>query len=148
MRIVWLLKLTGRYVTDGLQQLSVIKPVDPFEGGKVYVLDMTPRPLPSNHLGIKQSDDRFGQGAVVRGTDTGHPDPGSRIRDRDSSLSAAPLSTCSRCQWWTNARPTNRLDVAMIGATAPAQYVHVRQRLPHSSILLTKLLWITVIKSI
>lgn len=79
LRIVWLLKLTGRYVTDGLQQLSVIKPVDPFEGGKFYVLDMTPRPLPSNHLGIKQSDDRFGQGAVVRGTDTGHPDPGSWI---------------------------------------------------------------------
>ena len=79
LMIVWLLKLTGRYGTDGLQQLSVIKPVDPSEGGKFYVLDMAPRPLPSNPLGVKQTDDRFGQGAVVRGSDAGHPDPGSRI---------------------------------------------------------------------
>ena len=90
LMIVWLFKLTGRYIADGRQQLSVIKPVDPFEGGKFYVLDMTPRPLPSNPLGVKQTDDRFGQGAVVRGADAGHPDSGFWI-------DIAPID-CSRCQ--------------------------------------------------
>ena len=81
LMIKCLLQLDGRYVADRLQQSSVIKPVDPFERGKFDMLDVTPRALSSDHFGFKQTDDRFGQGAVVRGTDAGHPDPGFWIRD-------------------------------------------------------------------
>ena len=57
----------GRDAADGLEEASVIEPVDPFEGGE---LDGSPGPAPVDHLGLVESVDALGQGIVVAVPDT------------------------------------------------------------------------------
>jgi hypothetical protein len=43
----------------------VIEPVDPLERRKFHGFEMPPGSLSTNHLGLKQPDDRFGERVVV-----------------------------------------------------------------------------------
>jgi hypothetical protein len=40
----------------------MIKPVDPFEGGGLDGLEMSPWSVPTDHFGFEETDHRFGQG--------------------------------------------------------------------------------------
>lgn len=74
-----LLGLGPRDVTDGLEDASVVEPVDPFEGGVFHGIKRAPWTTPVDHLGLEQPIDRLGQGIVVTISDAayrGGLDPG------------------------------------------------------------------------
>src|SRR4029453_5221767 len=43
----------------------MVKPIDPVERGEFDGLEMSPRPFPTNHLGLEEADDRFGHRIVI-----------------------------------------------------------------------------------
>jgi hypothetical protein len=57
--------LGRRHVADGFEQPAMIEPIHPVERGELDGLEMAPRAFSSNHLGLKQPDDRFGERVVV-----------------------------------------------------------------------------------
>jgi len=59
-----------RYVADGLQEPSVIEPINPFEGNKLNGLEVLPWSTPVDHLGPVETVDGFGESIVVGISDT------------------------------------------------------------------------------
>src|SRR5262249_61302919 len=57
-------------VANGLEQPSLIEPIDPVQRRKFHALEMPPRALPVNHLRLEEADDRFSESIVVRITAT------------------------------------------------------------------------------
>ncbi len=57
-------------VSDGLQEPSVVEPIDPFEGGELDGLEAAPWPAPMDHLGLVETVDGFGEGIVIGISDT------------------------------------------------------------------------------
>lgn len=77
---------------DGFEQAAVVEPVDPLEHGELDVVDVTPRTVSADDLGLEQSDDRLSKGVVVRvahgpdrGGDAGLAEPFG-VGDRDVLL--------------------------------------------------------------
>jgi hypothetical protein len=67
---VVLLGFVRGYVSDGLQEPSVIEPIDPFQGGELDGLEAAPWPAPVDHLGLVETADGFGEGIVIGISDT------------------------------------------------------------------------------
>ena len=63
--VVALLGLGRRDVADGLQEPSVVEPIDPFEGGELDGLEAAPRSAPMDHLGFVEAVDGFGESIVI-----------------------------------------------------------------------------------
>ena len=63
--VVALLGFGWRYVADGLQEPSVVEPVDPFEGGELDGLEVPPWSAPVDQLGLVKTVDGFGEGIVI-----------------------------------------------------------------------------------
>jgi len=61
-----LLGFGWRDVPDGLQQPSVVEPVDPFKCGEFDGFEVSPRPSAMNDLGLVKAVDRFCESVVVR----------------------------------------------------------------------------------
>ena len=59
--IVHLFELGRRNASDRFEKTSVIEPVDPLESCELDLLDVAPRTSLSDHFGLVQPDDRFGQ---------------------------------------------------------------------------------------
>ncbi len=59
----------GWDVSDWLEQVSVVEPIDPFQRGVLHGLDTAPRPATVDNFGLDQSVDRLRQGIVVTVTD-------------------------------------------------------------------------------
>ena len=57
-----------RYIANRFEQSACVEPVDPRERREFDGLEMAPRPLPLNHFGLEETDDRFGKGVVIRAT--------------------------------------------------------------------------------
>src|SRR6516165_5872349 len=55
-------RLRPGYVSDGLQEPSVIEPINPFQGGELDGLIAAPWPAPVDHLGLVETVDGFGEG--------------------------------------------------------------------------------------
>ena len=68
--VVALLGFGRGYVSDGLQEPSVIEPIDPFQGGELDGLEAAPWPAPVDHLGLVETVDGFGEGIVIGISDT------------------------------------------------------------------------------
>jgi hypothetical protein len=69
--VVAILGLGGWDVADRLEQATVVKPVDPREGGELDGLAAAPGSEPVDHLGLEQADHRLGEGVVVAVADEG-----------------------------------------------------------------------------
>src|SRR6476469_5676461 len=63
--IILLFGFGRRDVADGLQQATMVEPVDPFERGVLDRFEAAPRSTPVNHLGLVEAVDRLGQSVVV-----------------------------------------------------------------------------------
>src|SRR5688572_30442834 len=63
--IVRLLELQWRNVTDGLEQASIVEPVDPFQSCELDILCVSPGAAAMNDLGLVQPVDRFRECVVV-----------------------------------------------------------------------------------
>ena len=72
--IVALLGLCRRYVANGLQEPSVVEPIDPFKGGELDSLEVSPWSAPVDHLGLVETVDGFGESIVIGISDA--PDRG------------------------------------------------------------------------
>ena len=59
-----------RYIANGLQKPSVVEPIDPFKGGKLNGLEVSPWSAPVDHLGLVKTVDNFGESIVVGISDT------------------------------------------------------------------------------
>ena len=68
--VVALLGFGRRYVADGLQEPSVVEPIDPFKGGELDSLEVSPWSAPVDHLGLVETVDGFGESIVVGISDT------------------------------------------------------------------------------
>src|SRR4051812_3023248 len=54
----------------GSRSLRVVDPIDPFEGGELDGLDVSPPwPAPVDHLSLAETVDGFGEGVVVGSSD-------------------------------------------------------------------------------
>ena len=66
--MLWLLNCSS-YSIGGrcprVQQTVVVEPPDPLQGGKLDIVEPSPRPAPPDHLRLVKPDDRLGQGVVV-----------------------------------------------------------------------------------
>ena len=51
---------------NGLQEPSVVEPVDPFESGELDGLEAAPWSTPMNYLGLAETVDGFGESVVIR----------------------------------------------------------------------------------
>ena len=60
--VVALLGLCRRYVADGLQEPSIVEPIDPFEGSELDGLEVSPWSAPVDHLSLVETVDGFGEG--------------------------------------------------------------------------------------
>ncbi len=69
LAIIHQFKLRRRNVADRFKQPTVVEPIDPFEGGVLDLVEITPGTTVVNDLGLEQSDDRLGEGVVVRVAD-------------------------------------------------------------------------------
>ena len=58
--------LCRKPVPDGLEEPSVVEPVDPLEGCELHRIEASPRASRSNHLRLVQPNDGLGQGVVIR----------------------------------------------------------------------------------
>jgi hypothetical protein len=56
---ILLFSFGGRDVTDGFQQTSMVKPVDPFEGCELDGLKRSPGPASMDHLRLVKTVDGF-----------------------------------------------------------------------------------------
>ena len=52
-------------VADRLEEVMVVEPPDPLEGGEFAVFEAPPRPAGIDEFGLVESDDRLGQSVVV-----------------------------------------------------------------------------------
>ena len=68
--VVALLGLCRRYVANRLQEPSVVEPIDPFKGGELDSLEVSPWSAPVDHLGLVETVDGFGESIVVGISDT------------------------------------------------------------------------------
>src|SRR3954453_7820172 len=68
--VVALLGFGRRNVSDGLQESSVVEPVDPFESGELDGLEAAPWPAPMDHLVLVETVDGFGESVVIGISDT------------------------------------------------------------------------------
>ena len=59
-----------RDVADGLQQPTMVEPIDPFERGVLDGFEAAPGSAPVDHLGFVEAVDRLGQSVVVAVADT------------------------------------------------------------------------------
>jgi len=67
--VVALLGFGRRYVADGLQEPSVVEPIDPFEGGELDGLEVSPWSAPVDHFGLVETVDGC-QSAFKFGSDS------------------------------------------------------------------------------
>ena len=63
--VVALLGFGRRDVADGLQEPSVVEPVDPFQRRELDGLEAAPWPAPMDHLGLVETVDGFGESIVI-----------------------------------------------------------------------------------
>ena len=63
--IVDLFELDRWNIADRFEQPSVIEPIHPVKGLELDVFTTTPRPESIDHLGLIQSDHRFGKCIVI-----------------------------------------------------------------------------------
>lgn len=63
--IVSFFGLGRRNVSDGLQKVAVVEPVDPFERGELHSFKASPRSAAMDDLGLVKTADRFGESIVV-----------------------------------------------------------------------------------
>src|SRR5262245_50343753 len=61
-----------RHVANWFEQPTRIEPIDPRERGEFDRLEMPPWTCALNHLGLEESNHRFGEGVVVRIAATAH----------------------------------------------------------------------------
>ena len=54
--------LRWRHVTNRFEQPACVEPIDPLERGEFDGLDVSPRAVALNDLGLEEADDRFGEG--------------------------------------------------------------------------------------
>jgi hypothetical protein len=52
-----LFSFSGRDVTDGFEQTSMVEPVDPFQGCELDGVKRSPRPTSMDHLGLVKTVD-------------------------------------------------------------------------------------------
>jgi hypothetical protein len=90
--IVDLLELDRWNVSDRTEQPTVVEPFNPRQRRELDLLDVPPRSLAANELGLVETADRLDQGAVVRvadaadrGLDARLGEP-LRVADRDVLL--------------------------------------------------------------
>ena len=63
--VVALLGFGRRYVADGLQEPSVVEPIDPFEGSELDGFEVSPWTSTVDHLGLVEAVDGFGESIVI-----------------------------------------------------------------------------------
>ena len=63
--VVALLGFSRRDVADGLEEPSVVEPVDPFEGGELDGLEAAPWSPPMDYLSLVETVDGFGESVVI-----------------------------------------------------------------------------------
>jgi hypothetical protein len=59
LAIIHQFKLRRRDVANRFEQPTVVEPIDPFEGGILDLVEITPGTTVMNDLGLEQSDDRL-----------------------------------------------------------------------------------------
>ena len=64
--VVLLLELRGRNTAQELQDALRVEPRHPFKRRMLDVLETAPRPTTMDHLRLVQSNDRLGEGVIVR----------------------------------------------------------------------------------
>jgi hypothetical protein len=69
-RVVSLFGFSWRHVADGLEQALVVEPVDPFQCRVFDGFEGSPRPPPTDDLGLVEAIDGLGQGVVITVADT------------------------------------------------------------------------------
>jgi hypothetical protein len=62
-------ELRRRHVADRLQDPAVVEPVDPLERRELDFLDVAPRAIRADQLGLVEAVDRLGERVVVRVAD-------------------------------------------------------------------------------
>ena len=68
LAIIHQFELRQRNVANRFKQPAV-EPIDPFESGVLDPIEISPGTAALNDLGLEQSDDRLGEGVVVRVAD-------------------------------------------------------------------------------
>jgi hypothetical protein len=63
--VVVVLVLRGRDEPDLVVEASVVEPVDVLGDGDLEFIDVLPRPVVADQLGLEQGVERFGEGVVV-----------------------------------------------------------------------------------
>ena len=63
--IVPCLELGGGHVPDRAEQPPIVEPVDPFQGRKLDLLEISPGSAAMNEFGLIDAEGRLGQGVVV-----------------------------------------------------------------------------------
>lgn len=61
--------LGRRHMTDGFEQPTMVKPVNPFQRRVLDGIECAPRSASVDHFGLEQADDGLGQRVIVRVTD-------------------------------------------------------------------------------
>ena len=59
----------GWHVAAVLVEAPVVVPVDPFRGGDLDGVDVSPGPLPADDFGLVQAVDALGERVVIRRSD-------------------------------------------------------------------------------
>lgn len=65
LTVVGVFEFGGWDVAAGLEQVAVVEPVDPFQGGDLDLLDRAPRALGFDQFGLEQADDGLSESVVV-----------------------------------------------------------------------------------
>lgn len=73
--IIPCLKFRRRHLANRLEQPARAEPIHPGERRELRRVEAAPGLLSSNHLGLEEPDDRFGQGVVIRITATADGGP-------------------------------------------------------------------------
>jgi len=63
--VVALFGFGRRDVADGLQEPSIVEPVDPFQGRELDGLEAAPWPAQMDYLGLVETVDGFGESVVI-----------------------------------------------------------------------------------
>ena len=74
LSIVPFFGLGGKDISDRFEQPAIIKPIDPFQGGVLDGLEVSPRSASMDDLGLVPTFDRLGEGVVAaadRGLEAG-----------------------------------------------------------------------------
>ena len=100
--------LLGLYwwdISDGLQQSTIVEPVDPFQGFPLDRICSFPWPQPVNDFRLEQADDRLRQRVVLAVTYTANRgfDPGFSLAFdiADRHILAAPVAVMDQIAPWT-----------------------------------------------